>query len=158
MKKMLFSFNDMASGDKASRVVEKSFSRKGSNVVQSDISTSVKRSSGHSYREMTLTFADSQTVVLRVKQTGDIFQVMLNKKALPIKNQDDHDAAIEEIVKGMNAGRTKFQNALARAKVRPPKGIRTTAPKMEVSLTEKRDALKVAIASVREEIAEIRAA
>ncbi len=33
---------------------------------------------GVTYREMVLTFADSQQVVLRIKQTGDIFQVALN--------------------------------------------------------------------------------
>jgi len=37
-------------------------------------------------------------------------------------------------------------------KIRPPAGIRTAAPKMEQVLTEKRDALKVAISEVRAEI------
>lgn len=80
MKKMLFSFEDMAAGDKASKLVARYFSRAGANVVQSDVSTSMKRSMGVSYKEMILTFADSQTVILRVKQTGDIFQVLLNKR------------------------------------------------------------------------------
>lgn len=41
----------------------------------------------------------------------------------------------------------------AAAKVRPPAGIRTAAPKMEQVLIGKRDALKAAIAEVRAEIA-----
>ncbi|SEN75011.1 hypothetical protein [Nitrosomonas marina] len=156
MNKLLFSFQDMATGDKASKIIERQFSRKGANVVQSDVTTSVKRAAGVSYREMMLTFADSQTVTLRVKQTGDIFQVLLNKKPLPIKNQDDHEAAVNEIVKLMDAGRAKFQKLLARTKVKPPAGIRTAAPKMEQTLTEKRDALKEAIDIVNGEIAELR--
>ena len=101
---------------------------------------------------MLLTFADSQKVTLRIKQTGDIYQFLLNNKILPIKSQDDHVKAISEIVKSMDAGRTKFQKLLAAVKVRTPTGIRTAAPKMEQVLMQKRDALKAAIAEVRAEI------
>lgn len=134
----------------------KYFSRAGANVVQQDVNTSVKRSSGISYREMSLTFADSQQIVLRIKQTGDIYQVTLNGKILPIKNQDDHVKAIAEIVAAMDSGRTKFQKLMAAAKVKTPPGIRTAAPKIEQVLTEKRDSLKAAIAHVIEETAKLR--
>ena len=126
--------------------------------MQQDIPSALKRSSGVTYREMALTFADSQTVVLRIKQSGDIFQVLLNGKVLPIKNQDDHVKAIAEIVQAMDAGRSKFQKILAAARVKPPAGIRTAAPKMEQVLTDKRDALKSAIAAVRAEISGLTAA
>ncbi len=152
MKKMLFSFEDMATGDKSTKVVDRVFSRAGADVVQNNVSTSVKRSSGISYREMFITFADSQTATLKIKKSGDIFQVLLNKRVLPIKNQDNHVDAIAEIVSAMEAGRTKFQKLLARTKVRVPSGIRTTAPKIEQTLIEKRDALIAAIAEVRAEI------
>ena len=107
---------------------------------------------------MALTFADSQRVLLRIKQSGDIFQVVLNGKPLPIKNQDDHVKAIAEIVKAMDAGRSRFQKLMAAAKVRPPAGIRTAAPRMEQVLTEKRDALRSAIDDVRQQIASLRGA
>jgi len=106
---------------------------------------------------MVLTFADSQQVILRIKQTGDIYQVLLNGKAIPLKTQDDHVKAIAEIVQAMDAGRSSFQKMLANAKVRPPAGIRTAAPKMEQVLTEKRDSLKAAIASVRAQIESLKA-
>ena len=156
MKNLLFSFEDLSSKDKAAKQVARYFSRAGANIVQQDVPTAVKRSSGITYREMTLTFADSQQVVLRIKQSGDIFQVLLNGKVLPIKNQDDHVKAIAEIVQAMDAGRSRFQKLLAAAKVRPPAGIRTAAPKMEQVLTEKRDALKSAIAEVRSQIAALK--
>lgn len=152
MKNLLFSFEDLSAKDKAAKQAARYFSRAGANVVQQDVPTAVKRSSGITYREMALTFADSQQVVLRIKQSGDIFQALLNGKVLPIKNQDDHVKAIAEIVQAMDAGRSRFQKLLAAAQARPPAGIRTAAPKMEQVLTEKRDALKAAIAEVRSQI------
>ena len=158
MKNLLFTYEDLSVKDKATKQAGRYFSRAGATIVQQDVSTVAKRTSGVSYREMTLTFADSQQVVLRIKQSGDIFQVLLNGKLLPIKNQDDHAKAIAEIVQAMDAGRSKYQKLLAAAKVKPPAGIRTAAPKMEQVLTEKRDSLKAAIADVREQIAAVKGA
>lgn len=157
-KNLLFTFEDLTVKDKAAQMALRYFSRAGANVVQQDVSATTKRTAGVSYREMTLTFADSQQVTLRIKQTGDIFQVLLNGKVMPLKNQDDHVAAIAEIVQAMDAGRSKYQKKLAAAQAKPPAGIRTAAPKMEQVLTEKRDALKAAIADVREQIAALQAA
>lgn len=158
MKNLIFDFNKLASGDSAPKQAMRYFSRAGANVVQYDAPPVIKRSSGITYREMTLTFADSQQVVLRIKQSGDIFQVLLNGQMLPIKNQDNHVTAIAEIVQAMDAGRSRFQEKLAAAQVRPPAGIRTAAPKMEQVLTEKRDALKAATAEVRSQIEAIKGA
>lgn len=156
MKNLLFSFEDMSVGDKATKQAARQFARAGANVVQQDVSSAVKRTAGVSYRELALTFADSQQVVLRVKQSGDIFQVLLNGKPLPIRNQDDHVQAVAEIVKAMDTSRTAFQKKLAAVQVKPPAGIRTAAPKMQQVLTEKRDALKEAIAEVQAKIVELR--
>lgn len=153
---LLFTFEDMSSKDKAARQLMKYFARAGAPVVTQDVDTKVKRSSGISYREMTLTFADSQTVKFRVKQSGDIYEVMINNKLVPVKNQDHHVKAIEEIVAHLDAGRTKFQAKLAKAQAKIPPSIKTAAPKLLQVLTEKRDHLKEAIAEVRAEIAQIR--
>ncbi|KAF1003298.1 MAG: hypothetical protein GAK28_04803 [Luteibacter sp.] len=152
MKNLLFTFADLSAKSTAAKQVVRYFARAGANVVQQDIPSAVKRSSGVTYREMDLTFADSQQVTLRIKQTGDIFQVLLNGKALPIKDQEDHVKAIAEIVQAMDSGRSRYQKLLAAAKVRPPAGIRTAAPRMEQALTVKRDALKAAIENVHEQI------
>lgn len=158
MNNLLFSFEDMGlKSDVATRNLVKYFSRAGNNVVQGDAIPTIKRTSGVSYREMALTFGDSQKVLMRIKQSGDIYQVLLNGRVLPIKNQDDHVRAISEIVLAMDTGRTKFQKQLAAAAVRPPAGIRATAPKLEKALTEKRDSLKTAIAAVMEEVAKLAA-
>lgn len=158
MKNLLFSFEDLSVKDKAAKQVARYFARAGATVVQQDVSSTVRRTSGISYREMTLTFADSQQVTFRIKQSGDIYQVLLNNNVLPVRGQDDHVGAIAEIAKAMDSGRTKFQKKLAAAIAKPPPGIRTAAPRMEQALTEKRDALKEAIADVNEQITELRGA
>jgi len=152
MTKQLFSFEDMTVGDQASRAVMKLFSKNHSTVVSQSIDTKIKRSSGISYREMSLTLGDSQVVVLRIKSSGDIFQVSLNKKLIPIKNQDDQGAAVIEIINAVNAGRTKFQKKLAALAAKLPTAIKTAAPKMLVTLTARRDELISAIADVETEI------
>lgn len=159
MKNLLFNFEEMASSkDKIAKIIGRQFGMAGQNIVQTDISESTKRSSGVSFREMALTFADSQTITLRVKQTGDIFQVLLNNKVIPIKNQDDHAKAVTEIAQNLDKGRAQFQKKLAATKVAVPKGIKTAAPKIEQVLTEKRDSLKEAIRAVNDEIGKLQVA
>ena len=65
MKNLLFSFEDLSTKDKAVKQAARYFSRAGANVVQQEVIPTVKRTSGISYREMALTFADSQRVLLR---------------------------------------------------------------------------------------------
>jgi len=157
-KKLLFSFEDFSSKDRATKAVVKYFARAGASVVQVDASSAIRRTSGVSYRELTLTFADSQAVALRVKQTGDIFQVLLNGKVLPLVNQDDHAKAVAEVVKTMDGARSAFQKKLARAKAKLPASIKTAAPRMEQILVEKRDSLRDALADARAELEGLRAA
>ena len=155
-KNLIFSFEDMGlKSDAATRNLVKYFARAGNPVVQGNAIPTVKRTAGISYREMVLTFGDSQKVIMRIKQSGDIYQVLLNDKIIPIKNQDDHVKAIAEIAQALHGGSAKFQAMLVKLKAKPPAGVRTAAPKMEAVLTEKRDTLKTAIATVREEMAKL---
>lgn len=156
MQNLLFSFEDLSDKDKALRQIQRTFSRMGANVVQTDIPTSTKRRAGISFKEVTLTFADGQTVTFCVKKTGDIFQVKLNNKALPIRNQDDQKKALQEIVDAMDKGRTAFQKRQAMIKVQPPKTIRTAAPKMQEVLANRKTELKAAIEEAKTELASIR--
>ena len=148
----IFSFEDLSVKDKAARKVMQVLSRAGAAVVTQDVDTKIKRSSGISYREMTFGFADSQTVALRIKQTGDIYQVLLNKKLLPIRHQDDQNKAIIEVINALDKNRAKYQQLLIKASTKLPKSIKTAAPTMLIKLTQKRDDLNAAIAAVQEEI------
>lgn len=158
MKNLLFDFAGLSVKDKAAKEAIKYFNRAGAQVVAQDVDTKIKRTNGIPNREMSLTFADSQIVVIRIKESGDIFQVLINNKVVPIKNQDDHVQAIAEIVAMLESGRTKFQKKQALAMVKVPPGIRTSAPKMEVVLDQKITALTEAIAAIDVEIALARAA
>lgn len=155
---LLFNFDDLGNKDKATKAVEKAFTRAGVEVASVRADPKLKRTAGVSYRELLITFGDSQMVTLRIKRTGDIFQVLLNKKIVPITNQDDHTKAVSEIVALMERGRSAFQKKLAKIKPKLPERIKTAAPKMEVALTQQRDDLLEAVDAARTELETIRAA
>lgn len=157
-KRLLFNFSGMTGKDAGTVEAKRYFLRAGAKVVEADTSGGVKRVAGVSYRELRMIFGDGQTATLRIKQTGDIFQVLVNDRMIPIKNQDDHEKAIEEITKAMENGRAAFQKRLAATLVKMPPGIRTAAPRMEAILIERRDYLKDAINAAREKLRLLRPA
>jgi|GEM_PF-795232 len=157
MSQFLFSFDDLANGgEKAIKDLTRLFTRAGAVVTQVSIDAAIKRSSHISYRQIHLSFADSQQITLRIKRSGDIFQVVFNKSVIPIRYQDDHEKAIAELVKKLDANRTAFQKRLARLQVKLPASIKTAVPKQLTLLTERRDELKELIAQCRELIAQVR--
>ena len=157
-KNILFTFEELTGKDKPTRELTRIFKRAGVDVAQVDVNPSIKRTSGITYRELLLTFADSQQVVLRIKQTGDVYQILLNGKVMPLRAQDDHAAAVAEVVKAMDAGRAAFQKKLAMVRPALPPSIRTAAPQMMQQLSKRRDDLVQAVQAVNEEITRIRAA
>lgn len=156
MKNILFDFENLKPEGKSIKEVIKYFTRAGVTVIESNISNA-KRSSGITYKEVMLTMADSQIVVFKVKQTGDIYQVTINGKLFAVHNQDSHASAIGEIAQALDAGRAAFQKKLAKAQVKLPPSIKTSQPNMEKALIEKRDSLKEAIQAVEDEIASLAA-
>jgi hypothetical protein len=157
MKDLIFSFDEMGSQkDAATKRVVKLFAQASTPIAQGEVTPGTKRTAGVSYREMLLTFVDGQTILLRVKSTGDIFQVMLNGKLTPIKNQTDHAKAVKELVGMLDAGRAKYQKKLSLVRAELPKGIKTAAPKIEEALKQHSDELDTAIAGAREKITELR--
>jgi len=152
---LLFPFAAMSSNDPAVKELARHFKKAGANVVQAEANPAIRRASGIAYRELHLSFVDSQMITLRIKETGDIYEVRINNKLTPIRNQDDHAAAIKEMVKAMERGRAAFQRKQAKQKVKLPPSVKTAAPKLEQALTERRDALKAEIADVERQIADL---
>lgn len=74
-------------------------------VVVDDKTT---RKSGMTTVGMTFYMADDQTVTLKVKQSGDIFEVQINGRAVPVTAQDATDQAIKEVCERLNKGRAAF--------------------------------------------------
>lgn len=85
---------------------------------------------GIKFREVLVMFKDGQTVTLRIKDTDDVYQVLVNNKLLAIKSQDDDKAALAEIAQKLTDGRAAFQKKQAAIKVKLPDGIKTAAPTM----------------------------
>lgn len=157
MSKVIFNFDDLTSKDKAFKAVSTYFKKAGAEIVQADVLPSIKRTSGIKYRELSLTFADSQILILRIKETGDIYQVLLNGRVKPMAQQDNHESAIVEMVKAMEQGRAAFQKRLANKKVKVPTGIKTTVPNKEKALIQERDSLKVEIEKAEKRLEELKA-
>lgn len=155
-KTTVFDFDSLGQSS-ALKTINRAFARHKLEPINIDVTPGIKRTSGVGYRELILTFSDSQTVKLRVKRSGDIFQVLLNNRALPIKHQDDHQRAVREIVDALDAKRAAFQKAQARRKTKLPKSVKTAAPKLLDQLTQRRDDLIVTRDGLREELAELTA-
>lgn len=147
MKNILIDFALLATdAARALRKVTQQFQRAGLPVLKAESDGRNKRTASISYREAVLSFEDSQQVLMRIKASGDIYQVLINGRLTPIKDQDDHAAAIKEIVAKLDKGRQAYQKRLAAMQMKPPEGIKTAAPKLK-------DALQAQLKSVTEQIA-----
>lgn len=157
MPNILFSFDDLAKSATLDKIA-KTFAKYGVQTATVEAVPGTKRTSGVSYREVAISFTDSQQVSLRIKQSGDFYQVILNGKAIPITNQDDHTRAVREIVDTLDAKRAAFQKALDRRKIKPPPSMKTAAPKKIELLTQRRDDLVVTRDGLKEQLAAIQTA
>jgi len=148
-----FDYKNLTGKDPASTTLVKAFVQHKADVASIEGEGKIKRMSGVAYKELALAMADSQHVILRIKDTGDVFQVLVNNKVVPIKNQDNIAKAVIEIVDRLDSGRAAFQKAMLRKKVEAPvpKGIKTAALNMIPTLQERIPALKAEIEAVREE-------
>ena len=155
MQSLVFDFEKASTKDRAVKAVERLFMRAGNQAVTSSVDQTTSRKAGVTYRNVNFTFADGQTVTLGVKSTGDVFEVKINGKPTPLRNQDDPALAIAEIASKMDAGRSKYQKMLALIKVPLPPSIRTSRANMVIVLTEKRDNLKSAVESATAELAQL---
>lgn len=126
----------------------KVFKRAGAEIAQSSVGKE-KRENSTSFKPIFILFSDSQSVELRVKKTGDIYQVRLNNKVLPIKNQDDEKLAAGEIVKAVEGNSRKFQALQARKKVKFPVGLKSTFKRKEEILQERINELDKQIAEAK---------
>jgi hypothetical protein len=157
MKNLIFDIYNLSHKDKAIAAAKRAFAKAGAQVTSVDVDAKTKKTLGVEYREVQFGFADSQTIRFGVNATGDVAQVKVNGKTVPLKNPDDHGAAIDELVALMTKGRSKFQAALAKAKVALPPGIRTAAPKLEQVLREKITAIDEAITDATQRRDELKA-
>lgn len=143
--------NLMANDKTAPKELLQLFKRAGAVVAQSSVGKP-KRQNSMSFKPIFLTFADNQTLELRLKTTGDFFQVLLNGKVLPVKHQDDERLAVAEAVAALNANSQKFQAALARKKMDLPQGIKSTVKRKEEVYAARLAELDELIAEVKQKL------
>lgn len=155
-KNIIFEFKTLKQDDEAVKKITSAFTRAGAKVVKVEVMPNLKRRAGISYKEINLSFADSQIVTFRVKETGDIYQVLLNKSIVPLRNQEDHVLAIGEVVTVMERKRQAFQKKLARLKPKMPNSIKTTVPKKQELLKTRKQELLEAIEEAEKELEELR--
>jgi len=168
-KNPLFSWESIATEKGAAKAIKDIvdvFEKAGNGVVPEDAAsqsaelTKIKTESGVKYRELTVHFKDSQSVLFRFNNTGDIYKVKINGKETPITNQDDHKAAIAEIIGKLNKGRVAFSKRLAkRADPTPTTATprtTTTKKKQIENLTIQRDNLVSEIAGIDGQIMAMR--
>lgn len=162
----LFNFDDMAAASSRARYqIAKLFAKYRAPTASEDqpggggksveIDPKVRRSSDISYRDVHVTMKDGQKVTFKVKQTGDIYQVLVNGKATPIKDQHNQAAAIREIVDVLNARRARFQKALTIAKVPMKRGVSVSTRMQVKQLKSKLVGLDDMIEDAKMELAEI---
>ena len=151
---LIFEFKDLETKQKqVQKKIENIFNAAGKiKPVEIEIDSKTKRNNGISYKQIFCEFADSQTVTFKVKQSGDIFEVLLNKKILPIANQDNHRKAVGEVINAMEKGRSAFQKKLAKAKATLPPSVKSTIVSKQQAMDEKKAALLEAIQAVQSEL------
>lgn len=151
-----FDLSKLTSTSKTVTDIKKGFEKAGMSVVGVEVAKADKKVAGIRYREIMFMFADSQNLIMRIKETGDFYQVLLNKKLTPVKHQDkaELNKAIQEIAQIVKANSAKYQKLLARRQMPKPTGIKSPLKKANTDLTGERDQLKQNIEKIDKEIGE----
>jgi hypothetical protein len=157
MKNLIFEFEKIAPSGGVTAEAKRAFARAGASVVQVEAGAVQRGPGGIKFKPLSFVFADGQSLTMRIKETGDIFQVLLNGRARPIAHQDDHGEAIKELVAAMDQGRAGFVKAQAKKKVAVPSGVKSTVPRKIEAVTAQRDALQAEVSELEARVSAKRA-
>lgn len=106
---LTFNFDDP---QKDLNKIKKQFEKAGLTVIDASSDDTIKRMSGYPTKTLTVYFDDGQSVLIRIKKGGDVFQVKLNSTIIPVRNVSHLNKAVKEIalkVSGNSASWTKAQ-------------------------------------------------
>lgn len=116
--------------------IVKKFEKWGLKVASIDSTNRQKRESGMLLKDAVFIFEDGQKMLVRVKSDGTVFQVKLNNKVVPIKNVDDMDKAVIEMVDYVQDNAKAYERAkIQREKrkklnIQPPRVVTTRQEKI----------------------------
>lgn len=155
---ILFPFDRDTLKPSEKKKIERLFNKGGADVLDVEIDPKVKTTAGVKNRKVFISFTDSQKVTMLIKESGDVYQVMVNGTRVPMREQDDHSKSIAEIAGRLERGRTAFQKRLAKTKIRKPTGRKATPRKTAKAVLERQKALREELNDVQSEISAIKAA
>lgn len=131
-------------------------------VASVDAPNKSKRESGMLTKSFTLTFEDGQSLQIRVKADGTVYQVRLNNKVMPIKHVDDLDKAVTEMIDYVQDNAKAYERAKIqreKRKIRVPKPAVLTSRKEKIAQTkEELDQLDASNTALEQQKAELDAA
>jgi hypothetical protein len=153
MKNLSFNFETPSEKDKSVKELVKLFAKVNAKAIDVKVDKKPSTKAGTVYRNVALTFADSQRITLGFKETGDVFEARLNGKMLPLASQDEAQETVKELANAMAARRAAFQRAMLKVRLPNPSPARTSKAKMLEDKIERRDALKDAITHAGDELA-----
>jgi len=108
---LTFDFDNLP---KELKKLQSRFEKSGLVVTDTVADEKSKRMSGFQTKAMTVFFSDGQKVELRVKKSGDVFQVKLNSTIIPVRNVNDLDKAVAEIALKVDGNSPKWLKAQRR--------------------------------------------
>ena len=98
--------------------IKDAFEKAGLTVVDVEASNKAARRSGYQVKQATFFFGDGQRVVMMLKNDGDghgdIYQVKLNSRVVPVKNVGDMGKAVAEIAAMAGSNSASFVKAARR--------------------------------------------
>ena len=155
-KQIIFKFDSNgAANKKAINDMTRLFAKHGVQVISHEVAATTSKRAGIDFRAVNFTFADSQTVTLNVKDTGDVFEAKVNGSVVPLKEQDDHAGTIKELAAQMGRRRAAFQKSLARVKTPTPAGVRQTRTQKLAAKQSQRDTLKTQVQEAKTELSQL---
>lgn len=98
--------------------VKREFEQAGATVIDIEASNRARRQSGYATKMARFHFQDGQTITLRIKGDGDVYQVQLNSRVIPIQAVDNRKAAIEEMARFLTANAPAWRRAQRRRQQR----------------------------------------
>lgn len=138
MPQVKIDFNKMTKAGLKSVITK--FEKKGMKVADVDAPNRPKRESGFLVKAAKLIFESGQSLLIRVKADGTVFQVKLNNIVLPMKHVDNMNKAIDEIIDHVKGNEAKYikakQKRLSRKKLnldKAPKVSTTQRQRFEQS-------------------------
>lgn len=153
MKDLSFNFETPSEKDKAVKQLVKLFAGQKAKVVDVKVDRKPSTRAGTKYRNVALTFDDSQRITIGFTESGDVFEARINGKMQPLTHQDDAEKTVEELARLLGTKRQAFQRAMLRVKLPTAPSARTSKQAQLLQKIEKRDALKEVIESKKEELA-----